>query len=77
MHAAIKCIEDTLLIRRLQARELGYDSDKDRQSAIMEDIASLERGLRLLVNEEQRTKNEERTGSPTIGDPGQNRQEAV
>jgi len=56
MHAAIKTLEDTLLIRRLQARQLGLPSvglehskwNDERLAAIHEDIASLERGLRLL-----------------------------
>lgn len=48
MYAAIKACEDTLLIRRLQARELGYETDADRHTAIMQDILSLERGLRAL-----------------------------
>ena len=48
MHAAIKCLEDTLLIRRLQAREMGYDKDGDRQTAIIRDIESLARGLSAL-----------------------------
>lgn len=50
MNAAIECIEDTLLIRRLQAREFSHDgATAERTAAINEDIASLERGLRLLT----------------------------
>jgi len=51
MHAAIKTLEDTLLIRRLQARELGFDKETDRHAAIMQDIESLERGLKTLKAE--------------------------
>lgn len=56
MHAAIKCIEDTLLIRRLQARDLGRAGEnageraanQGRLAALHEDIDSLERGLSAL-----------------------------
>ncbi|MCX6994143.1 MAG: hypothetical protein NT011_13515 [Kiritimatiellaeota bacterium] len=125
MHAAIKCIEDTLLIRRLQAREFSHETDGvERIVAIHEDIASLERGLQALeangklcpdleflarmLHEvvvvqgykanfhiceawevakkylpssekigNQKSKIENPPKCPTIGDPGQNRPEAV
>ena len=49
MHAAIKTLEDTLLIRRLQARDLGHERENaERIAVINEDIASLERGLSAL-----------------------------
>jgi len=56
MHAAIKVLEETLLIRRLQARELagGHDNDA-RLAALREDIAGLERGLKILMDAERRT----------------------
>ena len=86
MHAAIKVLEDTLLIRRLQAREFSHDGTAiERVAAINGDIASLERGLKILL-EANDQKSEVRgqnsgpssvsPGSPTIGDPGQNRPEA-
>ena len=68
MYAAIKALEDTLFIRRLQAKELAYDSDKDRHTAIMRDIASLEKGLLALQARE--AENGKAPGSPTNGDPG-------
>ena len=55
MHAAIKCIEDTLWIRRLQAREFSHDgATAERTAAINEDIASLERGLKTLKADDGR-----------------------
>ena len=56
MNAAIKCIEDTLLIRRLQAREFSHDgSAAERTAAINEDIASLEWGLKILMDAGRQT----------------------
>jgi hypothetical protein len=65
MYAAIKALEDLLFLRRLQARELGYDKDEDRKTAIIEDIASLERGLEAL---QILNANANRQKCPTIGD---------
>jgi hypothetical protein len=50
MHAAIKALDDTLLIRRLQERELTHEGgqDPERLLALRDDIASLERGLKIL-----------------------------
>lgn len=51
MFAAIKTLEDMLFIRRLQARELeheGVAADPERLTILNRDVASLERGLRLL-----------------------------
>ena len=49
MYAAIKVLEDTLLIRRLQAREFeGGHGNEGRLVAVRADIASLERGLSAL-----------------------------
>jgi len=117
MHAAIKSIEDTLLIRRLQAREFAHEKDGvERISATQKDIASLERGLQVLKADgklcpdlefiarmlhqvvvvqgykanfhiceaweiakkylQQFGPSSASPGSPTIGDPGQNRPEA-
>lgn len=73
MNAAIKCLEDNLIIRRLQAREFeGGHGSSERLAALRNDIASLERGLSTLSgereassgqqekkNEEPRTNNEE------------------
>lgn len=85
MHAAIKSIEDTLLIRRLQERQLCHEKDSsERIMAIQKDIASLERGLKLLISAPvspsaqgpQSTVNGSAPGSPTFADPGQNEREA-
>ena len=50
MYAAIKILDDMLLLRRLQARELSHDDNAAERAAVLNrDIASLERGLRLLI----------------------------
>jgi hypothetical protein len=51
MYAAIKTLEDTLLIRRLQARELVHEGgqDPERLAALNTDIAGLEKGLKMLT----------------------------
>jgi len=93
MHTAIKTLEDTLFIRRLQERQLCHEKESaERIAAVQEDIASLERGLRLLeAARDQRSEvSDQKSGPssgvcrpasapkcPTIGDPAQNPPEAV
>lgn len=62
MKAAIQCLENTLLIRRLQAREFSHEKDgTERIAAINEDIASLERGLQALQTDgKQKTPDSDR-----------------
>jgi len=55
MHAAIKCLEDNLIIRRLQEREFeGGHGNAERLAALRNDIASLERGLKTLKADDGR-----------------------
>ncbi len=74
MHAAIKTIEDTLLIRRLQTREFAHDGTAaERVAAIQEDISSLERGLRLLEavrDQKSEVRDQSEISNPQPGSAG-------